>query len=271
MSRIRLLIDNFVDAMTEGKKSGSFDIAQVDPDNFEEYYILFKPLAGIYRDQWQIINMKTTYGSVDKYMYPNQAPLVKFLTKVFHTNISTSGSICLDILKDNTKWMPTYSFSQIILNIMLLYMEPNTGSPFNGMASCAYAKCRKVFKNARNKNTSLAEEEKLRDSCFEPYKIQSDRYANSDLSKFSKWFPQIVNKEHTTEDAERRRDIAESVAARRAAIERKKKDKESERKTKNSRSKINRWSKYQKKKTDSDDVQHTTKEKVSTSLDLPTE
>jgi ubiquitin-protein ligase len=267
MSRTRILIDNFADAMIEGKRSGSFDIAQVNPDNFEEYYILFKPIAGIYRDQWQVIHMKTTYGSVNEYIFPKQSPLIKFLTNVYHTNISTNGSICLDILTDNTKWMPTYSFSQIILNIMLLYMEPNTSSPYNGKASCAYSDCRKVFNKAYVKNMSLADEEKLREACFEPYKTKADHYANNDLSKFAEWFPQIVNKEHTDEDGERRQGIVDSVLARRAATEQKKKDKESERKDKNAKSKKNRWAKYQ-KKTDTDIVQLPTKTELTTTDDL---
>jgi ubiquitin-protein ligase len=258
MSRIRTLLDNFADAMIEGKKSGVFDIAQVNPDNFEEYYILFKPLAGIYRDQWQVISMKTTYGRNSEYIFPKQAPLVKFLTNVYHTNISTNGSICLDILMDNGKWMPTYSFSQLILNILLLYMEPNTGSPFNGAASRTYADCRKSFLNAYVKGMPLIEEETLRDTCFEPYKTKADRYANSNLTEFAKWFPQVVNKKHNNEDDERRQSIVESVISRREAVNQKKKNKESDRKAKNEKNKKSRWAKYQ-KKIDSDDVPSTTK------------
>lgn len=246
MARIRLLIDNFVDAMLEGSKSGEFDIAQVSPENFEEYYIMFKPLAGNYRDQWQILHMKTTYGAGTNYVFPKQAPLIKFATKVLHTNISTGGSICLDILKDNTKWMPTYSFSMIILNIMLLYMEPNGMSPFNTDASRKYDACKRMFNSRKIRGMAFDEEEKLLIECFQPFKAAADAYASSDLTQFAKWFPQIVGKERTTEDQDQRTALIASVLDRRAKLAEKKKALAESRKAKMAKSKKNRWAKHQK-------------------------
>jgi ubiquitin-protein ligase len=239
--RALMLINNFISAKTAGKKAG-FDIAQVDEDSFEEYYILFKPNSGIYRDQSQIISMKTTYGSGVSYQYPFKAPLVKFLTKVHHTNISTEGSICLDILKDGTKWMPTYDFEQIIYNIMLLYMQPNTDSPFNGVASKEYSDCRKVFKSRMYKGIPLDEEDVLEIQCFEPYKQKADNYANSDLTKYAKWFPQIVGKTHSQEYNDNIQSMIDDIQIR-------KDKKEAAAKARNNKpNKKSRWSKYQKKK-----------------------
>ena len=38
--------------------------------------------------------------------YPNKAPSVKFMCKMFHPNVYADGSICLDVLQK--RWSPTY-------------------------------------------------------------------------------------------------------------------------------------------------------------------
>ena len=47
--------------------------------------------------------------------YPNKAPKVKFLTKMFHPNIYNDGQICLDILQG--MWSPVYDISSILTSI----------------------------------------------------------------------------------------------------------------------------------------------------------
>lgn len=46
--------------------------------------------------------------------YPYTAPIVKFITAVFHPNVDTNGNICLDILKD--KWSALYDVRTILLS-----------------------------------------------------------------------------------------------------------------------------------------------------------
>ncbi|KAK9382211.1 ubiquitin-conjugating enzyme/RWD-like protein [Kockiozyma suomiensis] len=65
--------------------------------------------------------------------YPYRAPVIRFVSPMWHPNVDMSGNICLDILKD--KWSAIYNVQTILLSLQSLLGEPNNASPLNAQAA----------------------------------------------------------------------------------------------------------------------------------------
>ncbi|KAE8670888.1 Ubiquitin-conjugating enzyme E2 27 [Hibiscus syriacus] len=99
--------------------------------------------------------------------YPFEPPKMKFVTKVWHPNISSqSGAICLDILKD--QWSPALTLKTALLSIQALLSAPEPDDPQDAVVAQQYLReYQTFFSTARYwtesfaKASSLGVEEKV--------------------------------------------------------------------------------------------------------------
>ena len=78
--------------------------------------------------------------------YPYKPPKIKFLTKIYHPNITIDGTICIDVLKD--KWSTALRLNTLILSISCLLSNPNPSDPLVPEIAHEYSTNRERF----NKN-----------------------------------------------------------------------------------------------------------------------
>jgi len=76
--------------------------------------------------------------------YPFQPVKMKFITKVYHPNISSaSGAICLDILKD--AWSPVLTLKSTLISLQSLLCSPEPNDPQDAEVAKHYMTSRSGF------------------------------------------------------------------------------------------------------------------------------
>jgi len=76
--------------------------------------------------------------------YPFSPPKMKFLTKLYHPNVSSaSGAICLDILKD--AWSPVLTLKSTIISLQSLLCSPEPNDPQDAEVAKHYMTSREGF------------------------------------------------------------------------------------------------------------------------------
>ncbi|XRB05811.1 ubiquitin-conjugating enzyme [Pycnococcus provasolii] len=76
--------------------------------------------------------------------YPFEPPKIQFKNKVYHPNVSSqTGTICLDILKD--QWSPALTIKTALLSIQALLSSPEPNDPQDAVVASQYLKDRPLF------------------------------------------------------------------------------------------------------------------------------
>jgi ubiquitin-conjugating enzyme (huntingtin interacting protein 2) len=76
--------------------------------------------------------------------YPFNPPKVKFLTKIWHPNISSvTGAICLDILKD--QWAAAMTIRTVLLSLQALLASPEPDDPQDAVVARQFKENHALF------------------------------------------------------------------------------------------------------------------------------
>ena len=122
----------------------------IDDDNFYNWEAtILGPVGSVYEGGIFHLNIEFPQD------YPFKCPKVKFITPIYHCNISLNGSICLDILKD--QWSPALTINKVLLSICSLMDDPNPNDPLVIEIANLYIKNKEVFNyNAREHTIKYA-------------------------------------------------------------------------------------------------------------------
>lgn len=95
--------------------------------------------------------------------YPFKPPKIRFMTPIYHCNISKTGEICLDMLKD--QWAPVLSLGQLLNAIISLLQNPNPYDPLSINVADLYKKDKSKHDKIAREYTNKYACNKCIDTC----------------------------------------------------------------------------------------------------------
>ena len=114
-----------------------FDPDADNPDVFHWQITLIPPIGSNYEGGFFKIEAKFRES------YPNTAPIMKFLTRIFHSNVNTDGHICVNSIKSN--WSKKLTMEDVLNHIIVLLYKQRPEDCFNRTAANLYTKDKNEF------------------------------------------------------------------------------------------------------------------------------
>lgn len=99
----------------------NFSVCLIDENQFHWQATIIGPEGSPYADGVFTLNIDIPQD------YPLRPPKIFFITKIYHPNVTSNGSICLDLLKDS--WVPNLTISKALIAIYTLLGHPEPENP----------------------------------------------------------------------------------------------------------------------------------------------
>lgn len=108
-ARLRLMTD------LKCARQDSPEGCSASPLNEENLFVWGATIFGPSETAWEggIYSLRLTFTEA----YPEKPPRVRFTSEMFHPNVYTDGTLCLDIIQD--KWSPIYTVNTILTSIQV--------------------------------------------------------------------------------------------------------------------------------------------------------
>ena len=113
-----------------------FDPDVENPDVFHWQITLIPPKGSYYEDGLFKIEAKFRED------YPNTAPIMKFLTRIYHSNVDRNGHIISHI---HHNWSKKFTMEDVLNYLVLLMYEQNPNDAINIDAASLYSKDKNKF------------------------------------------------------------------------------------------------------------------------------
>lgn len=111
------------------------------PANDENLFIWTASIFGPDDSAWEggIFSLRITFSE----RYPDKPPRVRFTSDMWHPNVYSDGTLCMDIIQD--QWSPVHSVATLLTSIQSLLTDPNCASPANPEAAQLYLNDRPAY------------------------------------------------------------------------------------------------------------------------------